>query len=223
MNMQDFWEQQFQNYSKEQLPWFIGRPDYNLVGWLKAQAHKPTRILDLGCGHGDNAIWLARQGYKVSATDCSETVIQQAQERARIAGVSIEFHVNDAMENLPPGPFDLVFDRGMFHCFNIHQDRTKVVKNISEILTADGSWLSVIGSTEGCQETQVTPPRRSIADIAMAVEPYLRINSIVDSSEEMFTEVGLEHCSAWFMVARKRQVPARPWIPKQSGWQNFLL
>jgi 2-polyprenyl-3-methyl-5-hydroxy-6-metoxy-1,4-benzoquinol methylase len=221
MTMKDFWEKQYQDYEKEQLPWFIGRPDYNLIGWLQSQAHKPERVLDLGCGHADNAIWLAQQGYKVSASDVSETAILDARKRAFDTGVEVDFHVNDAMETLPQGPFDLVFDRGMFHCFNVDADRAKVVENISKILAPTGVWLSTIGSTECSQGTQVTPPRRSLTDIVLAVEPHLRITSIVSSTEEMFTEVGIKHCSAWFMVAHKRQIPPRPWIPTVSGWQNF--
>jgi methyl halide transferase len=216
MMMKQYWEQYFATHTQEQMPWFIGRPDHNLVSWMSTQALKPRRILDLGCGHGDNAIWLAQQGFEVTATDISDTAVSQAKERAKNLGVNIHFCINNAIDDLPIGPFDLVFDRGLFHQFNYIEDRPKVVKNISNVLASEGTWLSIIGSTECCQDRELTPPRRSVIDIALAVEPYLRIERIQASTEEMFTEKGLEYCSAWLLICKKRTVPARPWIPKSS-------
>jgi SAM-dependent methyltransferase len=159
---------------------------------------------------------LAQQGFEVTATDISDTVISLAKERSKNLKTKINFYVNNAIEDLPPGPFDLVFDRGLFHQFNYIEDRPKVVKNISDVLASEGTWVSVIGSTECCQNRELTPPRRSVIDIASAVEPYLRIEKIQASTEEMFTEKGLEYCSAWLLICKKRTVPARPWVPKSS-------
>lgn len=216
MTMQKYWTEYWQNHALEDMPWHINRPDHNLVSWFLTQAIKPKTVLDIGCGNGDNAVWLAQQGLQVSACDITDLAIDHAKKNCDHANVEIVFHVTNAIEKLPPGPYDLVFDRGLFHQFNIDHDRALVAKNISEVLTSNGTWVSVIGSTECCQHRLLTPLRRSVHDIAAAVEPYLRIEKIQASTEEMITENGLEHCSAWFMVAKKREVPPRPWVPKSK-------
>jgi 2-polyprenyl-3-methyl-5-hydroxy-6-metoxy-1,4-benzoquinol methylase len=67
------------------------------------------RVAEIGCGRGDFAIHLARQGAQVTALDFSAEAIEVARERAKIAGVAVEFLVGDAQDTrLPSGAFDLV-------------------------------------------------------------------------------------------------------------------
>jgi len=60
-------------------------------------------VLDLGCGQGRNAIWLARQGHHVTALDLSPVAIEQAKAWALQAGVDIEFRVADLEDWEPEG------------------------------------------------------------------------------------------------------------------------
>lgn len=69
----------------------------------------PGRALDLGCGQGRNAVWLALQGHQVTAVDQSDVAIGQARELAARAGVEIETVTEDvAGWDVPDGEFDLV-------------------------------------------------------------------------------------------------------------------
>lgn len=69
----------------------------------------PRRVLDLACGQGRNAVWLARQGHTVTAVDWSDVAIEQAGAIAVEAGVEVEFLARDLLEWDPePGAFDLV-------------------------------------------------------------------------------------------------------------------
>lgn len=216
--MKEFWENYWVTHRLEDMPWFIGRPDHNLVTWIIANGRADMHVLDLGCGNGDNAVWLAQQGINVTACDISPTAVNCARQRAAAAGVQIQFHVIDVLTDALPGQdFDVVFDRGLLHQFNYAEDRAKVPLAVSDALNVNGAWLSVIGSTEMCQHRALTPPRRSALDVVQAVEPHLRIEKLQASTEEMVTEQGLEYCSAWFMIARKRTVGARPWIPRSGS------
>lgn len=69
----------------------------------------PRQALDVGCGPGRNAIWLARQGWSVTGVDASAVGIEQAEARARDAGVSLRLVKADFLDYLSRSPqFDLV-------------------------------------------------------------------------------------------------------------------
>ena len=99
-----FWEE---HYHRRERVW-SGRPNPVLVdvgGGLR-----PGTALDLGCGEGGDAIWLARQGWRVTAVDVSTTALDRAAAEAATAGVAdrIDFRQHDLALTFPPGAFDLV-------------------------------------------------------------------------------------------------------------------
>mgnify|MGYP001820854630 CR=1 FL=1 len=70
---------------------------------------EPGRALDLGCGQGRNAIWLAKQGHTVTAVDVSEVATAQGAEIAAASGVEVDFIAGDLQTWEPPdASFDLV-------------------------------------------------------------------------------------------------------------------
>ena len=84
-----------------------GQPNGRLVAEVTAMV--PGRALDVGCGEGADAIWLAERGWVVTAIDVSGVAIARAREEAERAGVTIEWVVDDIVSAAPPaGPFDLV-------------------------------------------------------------------------------------------------------------------
>lgn len=68
----------------------------------------PGRALDLGCGEGGDAIWLARRGWTVTAVDISAVALAKAAEHATRAGVRVDFQRQDLGTSFPDGTFDLV-------------------------------------------------------------------------------------------------------------------
>lgn len=71
---------------------------------------RPGRVLELGCSTGDDALWLAEQGWEVTAVDISENAIQTAQRLAQEAGLAkhIHFMACDLEFTIPVGAYDLV-------------------------------------------------------------------------------------------------------------------
>ena len=84
-----------------------GRPNGRLVA--EAGHLLPGRALDVGCGEGADAIWLAGRGWAVTAIDVSSLAVGRAREAAQAAGVTVEWVCGDALQTpFPPGSFDLL-------------------------------------------------------------------------------------------------------------------
>ena len=84
-----------------------GRPNGRLV--VEVAGLTPGRALDVGCGEGADAIWLARSGWTVTAIDISEVAVGRARAAAELAGASVEWICGDALQiAFPAGSFDLV-------------------------------------------------------------------------------------------------------------------
>ena len=198
MSDQERWEER---YRTGNTPWDIGRPDVNLIDMVTKRPIPVCKALEIGCGAGSNAVWLARQNFEVTATDVSELAIQKAEERASDAGVDCTFLVADFLNDKVPGaPFGFVFDRGCFHSFDSDEEGKQLAENVDWHLGKDGLWLSLIGSTDG-PPREVGPPQRSARDIVIAVEPYFEILSL-DSSH--FDADSPEPPRNWVCLMRKR-------------------
>jgi SAM-dependent methyltransferase len=102
--MSDFWDD---FYTERDQVW-SGRPNAVLAREVAGLA--PGAALDLGCGEGADAVWLARQGWRVVAVDISGVALDRAAAHAAAAGVTdrIDFQRRDLAESFPDGVFDLV-------------------------------------------------------------------------------------------------------------------
>lgn len=104
------------------VPFFEPKPDENLASYLDRGLLAPGRALELGCGPGRNAVYLASLGFEVDAVDLSPAAVAWARERAREAGVPVRFRCADIFAaRLPPGPYDLVYDTGCLHHLPPHR------------------------------------------------------------------------------------------------------
>ncbi|PSK70381.1 SAM-dependent methyltransferase [Streptomyces sp. CS149] len=95
-------------------PWDSGVTPPELVALVEGPGSPaPGRALELGCGTGTNAVYLARHGWRVAAVDLVELAVRQAREKAEAAGADVTVLCGDAtrLDELGvPGPYDLFFD-----------------------------------------------------------------------------------------------------------------
>jgi SAM-dependent methyltransferase len=196
-----------EHYASGNLPWDSGEVDGNLVEFVRRGVVTAGRALDVGCGTGTNAVWLAEQGFSVVGVDVATGAVARA--NARIAGRALDcrFEAGDFLtEAIAAGPFDFVFDRGCFHVFDDAATRARFAERVAARLAPGGVWLSLIGSTEGPPRDE-GPPRRSARDVVEAIEPVLEI---VELRADAFVSADGRAPRAWICVARRRELPAQP-------------
>ncbi|MDX6619829.1 MAG: hypothetical protein QOK36_2215 [Gaiellales bacterium] len=93
-------------YARADRVW-SGRPNGSLI--VEAPGLDPGSALDVGCGEGADAVWLAQRGWQVTALDVSQVALERGRRAAEAAGVQIEWvHAGLVDARLPPGSFDLV-------------------------------------------------------------------------------------------------------------------
>jgi SAM-dependent methyltransferase len=103
-------------YRTGDTPWDTGRPSSELQRVIAEDHIAPCAALELGCGTGTNAVWLAQRGFDVTALDISPLAVERAGQRAAVAGANVRFLTADALADPDVGgPFGFFFDRGCYH------------------------------------------------------------------------------------------------------------
>jgi SAM-dependent methyltransferase len=193
----------FESAYAGQAPWDIGRPQ---KAFLNVADQITGSVLDAGCGTGENALFFASRGHKVTGIDFLEEPIQRAKREATERGLSATFFVMDALalKDLPE-PFDCVIDSGLFHVFS-DEHRRRYVEGLATVLNPGGRLFLLCFSDE---EPGAQGPRRvSKKDLRDAFAQGWKIESVEPSRFEVrpdlkdltFSEGGPK---AWFAVVRR--------------------
>ena len=130
-----------------------------LVGGLQ-----PGRALDLGCGSGGNAVWLAEHGWQVTAVDFSVVAVEKGRMRASERGVEVEFVVSDVTAHRPNGRYDL---NTSFYIQLWPEQRSQMLAEAAKVLNPGGRIIFVShdasappdGWTREDLESLTTPPQ----------------------------------------------------------------
>ncbi len=116
----------------------VTEPDGILISEISVLI--PGRALEFGCGMGANAVWLAEQGWQVTAADFSSAAIDRAKQLAGERGVDVDFVVADASIYRPAGEFDLVTS---FYVQLAPDKRGMMLATASDVLAPAGTLLFV--------------------------------------------------------------------------------
>jgi len=144
----EWWDAFFSDREKP-CPFFIEYPDENLLQWVRSGDLKPGKALELGCGNGRNALFLAQNGYQVDAVDYSEKAISWAIENTHKADVEVNYICDSLFEvELLEDHYDFVYDCGCFHHIAPHRRQT-YVELIARTIRAGGHFGLVCFAPEG--------------------------------------------------------------------------
>ncbi len=131
------------------VPFFSTSPDENLSRWMSEGRIAQGHALELGCGNGRNAVFLAQHGFTVDAVDYSETAIAWAREHTHQARVAVQLHCQSVFElNIAPQSYELVYDSGCFHHIAPHR-RAMYVDLVANALKSGGQFAMTCFRPEG--------------------------------------------------------------------------
>ena len=125
-------------YEGRELVW-TAEPNRFLVAETETLA--PGRAIDLACGEGRNAVWLAERGWRAVGADFSEVGLRKARELANGRGVSVEWVAADLLDYRPdPRAFDLVL---VFYLQVSAAQRRPILQAAAEAVAPGGTFLVV--------------------------------------------------------------------------------
>jgi SAM-dependent methyltransferase len=114
-----------------------GNPNVVLVA--EVSDLPPGRALDLGCGEGADAVWLAARGWQVTAADISTVALERAAGHAAEAGVTIDWQHHNLEETFPEGEFDLVSAQFLHNWEEF--DRERILRRAAAAVAPGGVLL----------------------------------------------------------------------------------
>lgn len=181
----------------QEIPWEAGKPSHDLVRLLESGRFPQGKVLEVGCGTGTDAIYLARHGREVTAVDVSDVALELARKKALQAGVQVQW-LNVASPELPfdDNSFDAVYDRGVYHLFD-REGRRAHAKAIARVLKPGGVYVMTCFSEK--QPGEWGPKRLPLAWVESEVTPEFAI----EESWETVLEGNLDPlplCRAHWMV-----------------------
>lgn len=129
-------------------PWEIGRPQDDVVR-LEGRGGFKGKVLDVGCGSGENALFLASKGLEVLGIDRAPAAIEKARARAvERKAENVTFEVADALElGKLKKTFDTVLDSGLFHVLS-DAGREKYAKSVAKAVKNRGALHILCFSTD---------------------------------------------------------------------------
>ena len=98
---------------------------------------RPWRVLDIGCGEGKDAVFLARNGYHVSAFDIAEAGLNKARRLAENCSAAVDFFRADLLDFHPEGIYDIIFSSGVFHYLPLEK-RDVIISRLKEHTAPNG-------------------------------------------------------------------------------------
>lgn len=161
-----------ERYRTGDTPWDSGVPSAEIGRVVDEGGLPGRRLLELGCGTGTNAVELARRGYAVTAVDLVDLAVQKARDKARAAGVSVDFRVGDLTKVDLGGPFESLVDLGVYHGIRA-RNLAGLLDTLQGITRPGARWLSLAGNAR--EVTPDGPPVVTEAEIRSELEPRFKI------------------------------------------------
>jgi SAM-dependent methyltransferase len=150
---------------------------------------EPGRALDLACGEGRNAVWLAERGWRVTGVDFSDVALGKAEQLASSRGVEVDWVLADVLDYAPtPGSFDLV---AVLYLHVPHEELANVLGTAVDALAPDGTLIVLGHDTTNLTEGHGGPRDASVLFTPEDVVPHLE-GLVIERAGKVLRTVALE-------------------------------
>ena len=182
-------------------PWDIGRPQPGFVR-LAEQGLLTGRVLDSGCGTGEQTLLAAARGADAVGVDVSGLAIRRAREKAAERGLVARFEVGDALRLADLGlTFDVIIDSGVFHVFD-DESRARYVTSLASVLRPGGRCYLMCFSDH--QPGTCGPRRVSQDELRAAFSHGWTVVSIEAATFDVNRAgIGIPFAEAWLAVMER--------------------
>ncbi len=199
----EFWEQ---FYAEREQVW-SGRPNVVLVEEIEGLS--PGTALDLGCGEGADAIWLASRGWRVTASDIAQVALDRAAEHAAAAGVGdrITWVRHDFSHSIPEGPFDLV--SAHFLHSPVDDPRDRALRAAAAAVAPGGTLLVVSHEAVPWHEHMVFPTPAEVLDSLAIDRDEWVVEQLTSRPRRTTSPEGVEVDVSDSVVRLRRSSPTR--------------
>ena len=176
-------------YAGRELVW-TSEPNRFLV--QEAEPLAPARALDLACGEGRNAVWLAQRGWRVTGVDFSAVGIEKARQLGAARSVHVEWVIADLLDYRPDAQgFDLVI---VFYLQVAVKQRTPILRAAADAVAAGGTFLLVGHDSNNIDKGQGGPQDPAVLytaedvvsdleDAGLAIERAEQVHRSVETSD----------------------------------------
>lgn len=190
------------HYQSGEPPWETGQPSAELARVIAEEKIQPCRVIELGCGTGINALWLAQQGFDVTGVDSSRLAIEKARQRTAEAQVHVRLVVDDVL-NLAQEyqPFPFFFDRGCYHAVR-QIDAQAYVRTLKRVTTPGAVGLLLAGNARCPPPEGQGPPVVSAEELHAELQPAFEIVRLREFYFDTVEKVGTAHL-AWSCLVRR--------------------
>lgn len=190
-----------QRYIAGDTPWDADQPTSELRRVIDEYAVSPCRVLEIACGTGTNAVYLASRGFDVTAVDIARTALDRARKRAADAKVSVRF-VEADMFNAPDlgGPFPFIVDVGGYHALR-RIDEPRLVAIYGRLLAPGGLLFILAGNSR--EPLNPGPPTVSEQEVRAAFGDAFDILQLREVRFDVAPHDGV-HPLGWSIILRGR-------------------
>ncbi|MFI6996668.1 class I SAM-dependent methyltransferase [Nocardia sp. NPDC050175] len=186
------------SYQDGPAPWDVDRPQPAIVRVASGFA---GTVLDVGCGSGENALYVASLGFSVVGIDVAETALAIARAKAAERGIEVDFVVADGFQLTRLGRrFDTVVDCGMFHTCDA-DERPEYVASLRSTIAHGGTLYVLCFSDIG---PDVGPHPVSRDELSAAFESGDDWNVVAIEQDRVLTRYhGDDGAPAWFATIKR--------------------
>lgn len=155
------WEKIYEN---KRTPWNTETAEPYLSKLVEDGKVKAGRAIDIGCGTGNESIYLATKGFEVTGIDISEKAVSAARRKAKESNVNCSFITANVLEIPLNQQYDFVLDRACFH-FLDPSERQKYIDNIGSLLKPNGTFLLIVSSDQESPKNTYQLSKEDIHDL----------------------------------------------------------